>query len=54
MSETMKGTTSLGIYELDGDTLKVCRTWSDNDTRPTEFAAGKDGKLILSEFKREK
>lgn len=50
----MKGTTSLGIYELDGDTLKVCRTWSDNDTRPTEFAAGKDGKLILSEFKREK
>jgi uncharacterized protein (TIGR03067 family) len=53
-SEAWKGVTSRGIYELDGDTLKVCRTWPDNDTRPTEFAAGKDSKLILSEFKREK
>jgi uncharacterized protein (TIGR03067 family) len=53
-SDTFKGTTSLGIYELDGDTFKVCRTWPDNDTRPTEYSGAKDAKQILSEFKREK
>ena len=36
------------------DTLRVYRTWPDNDTRPTEFAAGAGSKFILSEFKREK
>jgi uncharacterized protein (TIGR03067 family) len=49
-----KDKTSLGIYELDGDVLKVCRTWPENDKRPTEFAAPAGSKLILSEFKREK
>ena len=53
-SDAFKGTTSLGIYELDGDTYKVCRTWPDNDTRPTEYSGAKDSKQILSEFKREK
>ena len=53
-SDTWKDKTSLGIYELDGDTLRVCRTWPDNDTRPTEFSGAKDTKQIFSEFKREK
>jgi RNA polymerase sigma factor (sigma-70 family) len=48
------GKTSLGIFKLDGDKLTVCRTWPDNDDRPTEFTAGADSKCILTEFKRKK
>jgi RNA polymerase sigma factor (sigma-70 family) len=47
-----KGKSSLGIYELNGDKLKVCRTWPDNDQRPEEFEAGSDSKCILTQFKR--
>lgn len=51
-AEQAKGKSGLGIYELDGDRLKVCRTWPDNDQRPTEFAAAVGSKCILTEFKR--
>jgi RNA polymerase sigma factor (sigma-70 family) len=54
ISEESKGKSSLGIYELDGDTLKVCRTWPDHDQRPTEFAAGAGSKCILTELKRKR
>jgi uncharacterized protein (TIGR03067 family) len=28
---------ALGIYELDGDTLKLCMRWGPGKERPTEF-----------------
>jgi uncharacterized protein (TIGR03067 family) len=52
ISEESKGKSSLGIYELDGDRLKVCRTWPDNDQRSSQFAAAAASKCILTEFKR--
>jgi uncharacterized protein (TIGR03067 family) len=52
--EETKGKPSLGIYKLDGDKLTVCRTWPDNDQRPTEFAAAAESKCILTVFNRKK
>jgi uncharacterized protein (TIGR03067 family) len=51
---THKGTVYKGIYELDGDTLRICFAMPDRDGRPTEFKAGKGSVCALSEFKREK
>lgn len=45
------GKTFAGIYEVSGDTLKLCLAHSE--TRPTEFAA-KGDKVILIALKREK
>jgi uncharacterized protein (TIGR03067 family) len=43
---------AIGIYEVDGDTLKLCMMEDkDGNARPTDFA-GKD-KAILIEFKRQ-
>jgi uncharacterized protein (TIGR03067 family) len=39
----MDGRTAQGIYELDGDTLKLCVTEGDKAGRPEEFKP--DGKL---------
>ena len=49
-----KGVVYHGIYELDGDTLRVCFALPDRDVRPTEFSASKGSIRALSEFKREK
>jgi RNA polymerase sigma factor (sigma-70 family) len=46
-----KGKTSLGIYELDGDTLRVC-LGEPGDPRPTTFQGGRT--YTLEVFKREK
>jgi hypothetical protein len=46
-----KGMTSLGIYELDGSTLRVC-LGEPGDPRPTKFHGG--GTYTLEVFKREK
>jgi RNA polymerase sigma factor (sigma-70 family) len=46
-----KGKTSQGIYELDGDTLRVCVA-EPGDPRPTKFDGG--GARTLEVFKREK
>jgi uncharacterized protein (TIGR03067 family) len=46
-----KGQTMLGIYELDGDTLKICYD-PDGTKRPGEFKAGAGSKLIMAVFKR--
>lgn len=51
-SDAWVGKASRGIYEPDGDTPRVCRTWPDNDVRPTEFTGAKDTKQIDTEFKR--
>jgi uncharacterized protein (TIGR03067 family) len=48
-----KGSTSLGIYELDGDDFKLCLTITAKD-RPTEFAAKAKSGLGLEVLKREK
>jgi RNA polymerase sigma factor (sigma-70 family) len=46
-----KGKTSLGIYELDGSTLRLC-VGEPGDPRPTKFQGG--GTNTLEVFKREK
>jgi RNA polymerase sigma-70 factor (ECF subfamily) len=43
---------ALGIYELKGDTLKLCMIEADGNERPTQFA-GKD-KAVLVVLKRKK
>jgi uncharacterized protein (TIGR03067 family) len=49
-----KGVVYLGIYELKGDTLRICFAMPDRPVRPTDFSAGKGSVRALSEFKREK
>jgi uncharacterized protein (TIGR03067 family) len=48
-----KGKTHLGIYELDGDTVKFCFAAPGQD-RPTEFTAKEGSQNTLSVWKREK
>jgi len=47
------GQTSLGIYEVEKDTRKVCLARPDGE-RPTEFASMSGSGVILAKFKREK
>ena len=42
-----------GIYELDGDTLKICFA-EDSKDRPTEFATKEDNRNRLMVLKRQK
>jgi uncharacterized protein (TIGR03067 family) len=49
----LKGEKSLAIYELKGDTLRVCYSMKD-EPRPTEFAGKPDGKALLLTYKRVK
>jgi uncharacterized protein (TIGR03067 family) len=49
-----KGVIYRGIYELDGDTLRICFALPERTERPTEFSARKGSICALSEFKREK
>jgi len=48
-----KGKTIPCIYELDGDTLKVCYNLGGKD-RPTEFKTTAESKYFLVTFKRAK
>ena len=48
-----KGAVMLGIYELDGDTLKVCFD-PEGKKRPTEFTSPKGSSLFLNVHKRVK
>jgi uncharacterized protein (TIGR03067 family) len=48
-----QGKTLHGIYELEGDDLKICYTESDKD-RPKEFSADKDSGHVLHVYKRAK
>src|SRR5437763_8723756 len=50
---TNKGKTQLGIYEIDGDTLKFCFA-APEKPRPAEFASKADSGHTLSVWKREK
>jgi uncharacterized protein (TIGR03067 family) len=49
-----KGQTILGIYELDGDTLRVCVTLPGRGGRPTDFSAGAGSGRNLTVYRREK
>jgi len=48
-----KGKSHLGIYELDGDTVKFCFAAPGKD-RPTEFTAKEGSGNTLSVWKRDK
>jgi len=48
-----KGTTDKAIYEIDGDTLRVCYPFMGAG-RPAEFAGPPDGKALLMTYKRVK
>ncbi|HEV3386733.1 MAG TPA: TIGR03067 domain-containing protein [Gemmata sp.] len=48
-----KGKTHLGIYELDGDTVRFCFAAPGKD-RPTEFSAKEGSERTLSVWKRDK
>lgn len=48
-----KGKTSRGIYQLRGDTLKICVTGPGEGERPAEFKAVED-ETYLFNLKREK
>jgi uncharacterized protein (TIGR03067 family) len=48
-----KDETRVGIYALDGDTLKIC-TSKDKGDRPKEFATTADNGFALIILKREK
>jgi uncharacterized protein (TIGR03067 family) len=49
----MKGKTMVGIYELEGDTYKLCVDMSGK-SRPTEFAVKPGSGFVLEVLKREK
>ena len=48
-----KGKTFLAIYELTGDTLRICYDLAGKK-RPTEFKTAKDTQQFLVSYKREK
>src|SRR5436190_22788185 len=48
-----KDKTALGIYEIDGDTVKFCFALPDKE-RPTEFSAKEDSHQVLSVWKKAK
>jgi uncharacterized protein (TIGR03067 family) len=52
--ENHDGKTGLGIYALEGDTLKWCVNEPGEAERPKEFAAPPGTKLMFVTFKREK
>jgi uncharacterized protein (TIGR03067 family) len=46
--------TTLAIYELDGDTLRICWSEKDPEHRATRFASDEDSGQTMIVLKREK
>jgi uncharacterized protein (TIGR03067 family) len=51
---TFKGQTTLGIYALDGDSLKFCLGNQESKVRPKAFKADKESDLLVLSLKRVK
>lgn len=51
---TQKGKTVKGIFKIFGDDLTICRGLTDQDPRPTDFAAPVDSSRLLVTWKRSK
>jgi uncharacterized protein (TIGR03067 family) len=49
----LKDKSALGIYEIDGDTIKYCRASPGKD-RPAEFSSKEGSGTIFAVYKREK
>lgn len=49
----LKGKTVLGIYEVDGDNMRICYALPGKD-RPTEFSSKPDSGHVLIIYKRDK
>lgn len=47
-----KGQTTLGIYSLQGDVLKICTCEFSNDPRPTEFSTRENDRLGVMTLRR--
>jgi uncharacterized protein (TIGR03067 family) len=52
--DELKGKTGLGIYSVDGDTLKFCVNEPGDDARPKEFSGQADTKHIFITCARQK
>jgi uncharacterized protein (TIGR03067 family) len=52
--DDLNGKTALGIYELEGNTLKWCASEPGGMERPKEFSSNAENKHILATLKREK
>ncbi len=48
-----KGKTGKGIYELDGDTFRICHGVPPNEERPKEFVSKAGSKFFLVVWKRQ-
>jgi uncharacterized protein (TIGR03067 family) len=49
-----KGKTIPAIYEIDGDTLKICYTLGGGKDAPTEFQSTAENKALFVTYKRDK
>ena len=49
-----KGKTGKGIYEVEGDTFKICHGVPPNEDRPKEFVSKAGSKVFLVVWKRQK
>jgi uncharacterized protein (TIGR03067 family) len=49
-----KGKDQLGIYQFDGDTLKICVAKAGSKTRPTDFALDSGSDRLLMVLKKAK
>jgi uncharacterized protein (TIGR03067 family) len=54
MGEITKGTTYEAIYKIEKDTLTIAIYYGAGQKRPDKFESGKDSKVALVTFEREK
>lgn len=50
----LQGRTVKGIYEIEGDTQKICLQLNEDGDRPKEFSSKPESGHLLQIFKREK